>query len=186
VRIYSQWDWDALGYRYFEGQGQADRAGYAQLRGTTPALMPTKSDGGKVGFDISDALRPLPSGVRYIGFGVQARGELVRPVGGQATPAAASARAKSAGLGNADVLLEQVLLNQQKAHPGITFESLDNPPVVISVMSGLVMGFGLGQVFKNNNKVVLWSFGLLLSLTLAGMRREAYLKDLAESKKAKT
>ena len=186
MRIYSQWDWDALGYRYFEGHGQADHAGYAQLRGTTPALTPTKSDGGKVGFDISDALRPLPSGVRYIGFGVQARGELVRPVGGQATRAAAPAQAKGAGLGNADVLLEQVLLDQSKAHPGITLESLDNPPVVVSVMSGIVLGFGLGQVFKNNNKVVLWSFGLLLSLTLAGMRREAYLKDLAENKKAKT
>ena len=65
-------------------------------------------------------------------------------------------------------------------HPGVTIPSLDNPPVVLSVMSGLVMGFGLGQAFKNNSKVVLWSFGLLLSLTLAGMRREAYLNDFAK------
>lgn len=183
MRIYSQWDWDALGYRYFEGPGQADVAGYAQLRGTTPALMPTKSDGGVVGFDISDALRPLPSGVRYIGSGTRARGELVRPVGGQAAPASANANG-GRGLGNADVLLEQVLINQQKMHPGITMPSLDNPPVVLSVMSGIVMGFGLGQAFKNNSKVVLWSFGLLLSLTLAGMRRDAYIKDLAQNKKA--
>lgn len=181
MRIYSQWDWDALAYRYFEGPGQADLAGYAQLRGTTPALMPPKSDSGKVGFDISDALRPLPAGVRYIGSGTQARGELVRPVGGQSVKPAATA-SQSRGLGNADVLFEQVLLNQQKMHPGVTIPSLDNPPVVLSVMSGIVIGFGLGQVFKNNNKVVLWSFGLLLSLTLAGMRRDAYLKDLANRK----
>ena len=177
-RTYSQWDWSTMRYNYFtDPTAHADLGGYQQLRGINTE-NPGK-DGGSVGNDIQSALRPLPKTARPAGSGLDARGELVRPI--------TSGSKQPGGLANPVIgpVYEQMVEAQggSSAHPGITIQSLDYPPIIVGVTTGLVAGFGLGRAFGSKARIAGWIFGTVLGLVAAGARREALIRQMKVAKK---
>jgi len=175
-RRYSQWDWGNMRYNYYVGSEVADPGGYQQLRGIRHEVPP-RNDGGVVGLDLDQVLRPLPADARFIGTGTQAIGELVRSMRPTTRPT------RAAGLGTSpDVVLEPMLDEMVAAsggtntHPGVTVEALDHLPTAVAVTAGLSLGFGLGRSFGNGGRVFAWGVAALLGLMAAGARRKAFLQ----------
>lgn len=176
ARRYSQWDWGNLRYNYYVGSEAADPGGYQQLRGVRHEVPP-RNDGGLVGVDLDQVLRPLPPDARFIGTGTQAVGEIVRSL-------RPSSRVRQpSGLGTSpDAIIEPMLDEMVSAsggtntHPGVTVEALDHLPTAVAVTAGLTLGFGLGRSFGDTGRMFAWGAAAILGLMAAGARRKAFLQ----------
>ena len=182
-RRYSQWDWSAMRYNYFEGPEPADPGGFEQLRGVRQE-EPPRHDGGVLGVDIDAVLRPLPSSARLLGVGPLAIGEVVRSTRAKPNRLAPPAHRRGAvGLGvvGAEELLDTALDSMVAAtggtqvHPGITVQALDHPPFAVAATSGFLLGFGLGRAFGDRGRVFAWGVAALFGLMAAGARRKAFV-----------
>lgn len=78
MKTYSRWNWRTLRYDYFRGPGEENWGFGAAPR--SGIVMPSAPPS-PIGYNIEDALRPLPSGSVQAGSGDAPKGELVRPLG---------------------------------------------------------------------------------------------------------
>ena len=76
--ICSAWDWHRLRYDYYRCPGVASVGGWKPLTGL--GIQNTKRPARGVGIDIEAALPVLPRGAVYVGSGLNAVGQVVRPV----------------------------------------------------------------------------------------------------------
>jgi hypothetical protein len=176
-RRYSQWDWSAMRYNYFVGSEPSDPGGFAALRGIRFDAPPPK-DGGVLGVDIDSVLRPLPAGVRFLGVGPRAIGEVVRSTRGIVSKSPRRSGLGSAGEAVIEPLLEEMVAASggTKTHPGVTIEALDHPPFAVALTTGLALGFSLGRSFGSTGRVVAWTVAGIFGLMAAGARRKAFLQ----------